>query len=346
MCVKTKSMKRIFLTSLLFTLAIQFSVLAQRKVLVEQFTNSGCPNCAGNTPVVADYVNDNPDEVLMLSYHVPFPYNDSMYHENSYQSDQRVDYYNVFSVPTSRVDGNYFSGNLVPVLSSTITNRAAIAPRYSISFNSSQLSDKMVSLNISFTSIDAGNAGQPLNAMVVVTEKNVLKSSYAASPGNNSESAYPWVVRRMLPDETGTVLLNTGLNETNEVSLTWTADNFKDLSQLRVVAFVQNTAIKEVYQAEISAPEISTGLATPAEKSDVLFDLFPNITTDNFTIRLYNSNEVTRVNIFDINGRIMYETNTENTSLIVNAGFMPAGVYVVQVSNSTATTSKRLIVSK
>ena len=35
MCVKTKSMKRIFLTSLLFTLAIQFSVLAQRKVLVE-----------------------------------------------------------------------------------------------------------------------------------------------------------------------------------------------------------------------------------------------------------------------------------------------------------------------
>ena len=42
----------------------------------------------------------------------------------------------------------------------------------------------------------------------------------------------------------------------------------------------------------------------------------------------------------------MYETNTENTSLIVNAGFMPAGVYVVQVSNSTATTSKRLIVSK
>lgn len=70
----------------------------------------------------------------------------------------------------------------------------------------------------------------------------------------------------MLPDETGTVLLNTGLNETNEVSLTWTADNFKDLSQLRVVAFVQNTATKEVYQAEISAPEISTGLATPAEK--------------------------------------------------------------------------------
>lgn len=345
MCLKTKPMKRLFLALLLFTIALQFPVLAQRKVLVEQFTNSGCPNCAGNTPVVADYVNDNPDEVLMISYHVPFPYNDSMYHENSYQSDQRVDYYNVFSVPASRVDGNYFSGNLVPVMAATITARAAIAPRYNISFNSSQLSANTVSVNISFTSIDAGNTGQPLNAMVVVTEKNVLKSSYAASPGNNSETAYPWVVRRMLPDENGTVLLNTGLNETNEVFLTWTADNFKDLSQLRVVAFVQNTATKEIYQAEISTPEISTGLTGTTKESDALFDLIPNITTDNFTIRMYNSNDFSRVSIFDVNGRIRFEANIESTSLTIDAGSMPAGIYIVQVSNSIATASKRLIVS-
>lgn len=320
------------------------SVEAQRKVLIEQFTNSGCPSCAGNTPVVAAYVNDHPDDVLMLAFHAPFPYNDSMYFENAFQSDQRIDYYGVFGVPTSRVDGNYFSGNLVPVLATTITNRAAIAPRYSISFNNSTISDKTVNVTISFTSIDAANSGEPLRAMVVVAEKNVLKSSYAASPGNNSETQYPWVVRRMLPDDTGTDLQNTELNGSDNITLTWTADNLKDLNQMRVIAFVQNMETKEVYQAEISTPQITTGNYTPLTAANLLFELLPSITGSNFSVQFNSPQQDKLLKVLDARGRIVYEVQTTETLLSVDTDTFPTGMYLVQVSDTKFSATKKLMV--
>ncbi len=320
------------------------NAMAQRKVLVEQFTNSGCPNCAGNTPVVAAYVNDNPDDALMLSYHAPFPYNDSMYFENAYQSDQRIDYYGVFGVPTSRVDGNYFSGNLVPVLATTITNRAAVAPGYSISFNNSTIINQTVSANITFTSIDAENSGQSLKAMVVVAEKNVLKSSYAASPGNNSETQYPWVVRKMLPDDTGTDLQFTELNGSDDIAISWTADNVKDLNQVRIIAFVQNTETKEVYQAEISTPQITTGNNTLPSSANHAFDLFPSITQSTFSVKLNTPQQARHIKVLDLNGRVVYELQTSERMISIDAEAFPAGMYLVQVGDAKFNSTKKLIV--
>ena len=256
------------------------TTFAQRKVLVEQFTNSGCPPCAGNTPVVAAYVNSNLNTVLMLAYHTSFPYFDSMYFVNSFQSNQRVAYYSVGGVPNSRVDGNYFAGNLVPTISTTIPARAAIAPRYAISFSPTNLSNNTVTINATFQSIDAMNQNESLTAMIVVAENNVLKSSYVCCAGANSETEYPWVVRRMLPDENGTPLINKQLNGIDLVNLNWTANNFKDLSEMRIVAFVQNTVAKEVYQAEISTPVIPTAVNEINNNESTMFNVFPTIAQD------------------------------------------------------------------
>lgn len=337
-------MKKSLFAFIVLSIVLLNNAMAQRKVLVEQFTNSGCPNCAGNTPVVAAYVNDHPDEVLMLSYHAPFPYNDSMYFENAYQSDQRIDYYGVFGVPTSRVDGNYFSGNLVPVLATTITNRSAIAPRYSISFNSSTIVNQTVTANISFTSIDAANSGQSLKAMVVVAEKNVLKSSYAASPGNNSETQYPWVVRKMLPDDAGTDLQHTELNGSEDFILTWNADNLKDLNQMRIIAFVQNMATKEVYQAEISTPQISTGNNAPLTEANQSFELFPSITDSHFRVQFTSPQQDRHIKVLDVNGRVVYELQTSENLLSVDLHTLPAGMYFVQASNAKFYATKKLMV--
>lgn len=339
-------MKKLMVLTLAFLAFAGTSVHAQRTVLVEQFTNSGCPICAGNTPVVASYINDHLDEVLMLSYHAPFPYNDSMYYENAFQFDQRLAFYSIFGVPTSKVDGNYFSGNLPPVIDNTITNRAETAPRYAISFTSSTITNNMVEVKVHFESLDAANAGEALKGMVVVAEKKVLKSSYAASPGNNSETEYPWVVRHMLPDQNGVTLENTGLSGTDDVTLNWTADNVKDFNEVRVIAFVQNIGTKEIYQSEISTPQLVSGISDVAD-ANASFSIYPSLTSSNFTVALNKLNGKVTVRIMDLAGRILQEQamNAVNTTLSTNA--MPAGVYLVTVEHDdNKTETQRLAVIK
>ncbi len=339
-------MKIIILGSAILISLITTTSFAQRKVLIEQFTNSGCPPCASNTPVVASYVNDNLDHVLMLSYHTSFPYLDSMYHENAAQSDARVDYYNVQGVPTSVVDGNYFSGSLLPAPETIVDPRAAIAPRYSISFISSSLTGNDVTAQIVFQSIDAVNENETLKAMVVVAEKNVLKSSYASSPGNNSETEYPWVVRKMLPDENGTALVNMELNGTDTITLSWTADNFKDLNEMRIVAFVQNASTQEIYQSEISAPSNATGLNEIAAAYST-FSLFPSITKDDFTIELNQQNNAMQLRIFNLLGNEIFSLPLENKTLqTIHSGIKESGIYFVQVGNESGAETKKIIFNR
>ena len=338
--MKTKHYLLFFLATLLF-----HSSFAQRKVLVEQFTNSGCPPCAANTPVVASYVNSHTDSVIMLAYHTSFPYFDSMYYENPIQSAQRVSYYGIGGVPYSVVDGNYFTGNLVPSIASTISNRASISPRYTITFSSSQLNNSMLHIEVYFQSSDGLNQNENLTAMVAVAEKNVLKSSYVCCAGANSETVYPWVVRRLLPDHNGTTLVNTQLNGIDLVSLNWPLANIKDLNQLRIVAFVQNTVTKEIYQSEISTPTLATGIYKALNKSTRLFDVFPTIASDHLTIQMLKWSADARLKVINAIGESVYAATPQNTNIEVATSGLADGIYFVQVNNGSQVETKKIIIS-
>ncbi len=343
-------MKKIIgLTLVAFTI-YAFSAQAQRKVLIEQFTNSGCPPCAVSTPVIASYVNNNLNQVLMLAYHTSYPYLDSMYFENAFQSDQRVSFYNVGGVPYSVVDGNYYKGSsapLVSMLSSSISNRAAVAPRYNISFISTILTGNTINLTIAFQSTDSLNQNENLVARVVVAEKNVLKSSYAATPGYNNETEYPWVVRRMLPDENGTYLYNKSLGSSDTVSLSWTANNFKDLNEMRVVAFVQNANTDEIYQSEIGIPGSFTSVNTIEESNSYSFTLYPVIASANFKVQFLKQGPYV-LKIYNAIGKLLYKSDIKKSQLSeqFSTQNFKNGIYYVVVESNGIPETKRLIINK
>ncbi|CAN5429464.1 hypothetical protein BH11BAC1_BH11BAC1_12980 [soil metagenome] len=341
---------KIFLTSALLSTLFFSTTNAQRKVLVEQFTNSGCPPCAGNTPVVASYVNSNPGNALMLAYHASFPYNDSMYFENAVQNDARVAYYGLFSVPHSRVDGNYFAGDLVPTIATTIPARASVAPKYSITFSSSMLNNSGVQVNVQFQSIDSMNQNESLTAMVVVAERNVLKSAYLCCPGSNSEIEYPWVVRKMLPDENGTTLFNKQFNGIDNVQLSWTASNFKDLGEMRVIAFVQNTVTKEVYQAEISTPLNTTAVNELHKTYGTLFTLSAGIASDHISVQFKKLSEGSSASICDLLGKSIssqaLSASLSDKSLEFPISDLQDGIYFIRVQNENTVETKKFIVTK
>jgi len=328
-----------------FFLCSEVVLSQQRKVLVEQFTNSGCPPCASNTPVIASYVNANPSSVLMLAYHTSFPYLDSMYHENPMQSNQRVAYYNVTGVPTSRVDGNYFSGNLVPTLNTTIMNRSADAPRYNITFSSVTFNNGVLNSSATFESTNMANQNEPLVAHIVVAEKNVLKSSYVCCAGANSETEYPWVVRRMLPDVGGTPLINTALGLFDFVSVTWTANNIKNISEMRVIAFVQNSVTKEVYQSEITVPALNTGVEVAAGMKNKLFSVSNPVRNNKVEILFHQPALQKKIVMLDLLGNIIYENLIQpdsNHSIDVKNFY--SGIYFISLESEGQKQINKIII--
>lgn len=341
--IRTALRKTLFILSFLLFAS---NVNAQRKVLVEQFTNSGCPTCAGITPLVASFVNANPGSYLMLAYHAPYPYNDSMYFENAAQTDQRIIFSNVAGVPTSRVDGSFFSGNLVPNMSTTLMNASAVAPRYNISFSSSERNGNELNVSVLFESLDMNNTGEDLVAMVVVAEKNVLKSSYVCCPGTNIENEYPWVVRRMLPDADGTMLVNKGLGGIDLVNLSWTANNFKDLNEMRVIAFVQNLNTKSVYQSELSSPVNTTGIFDHGNMDNNLFSILSPMSNKLINLKINDPSSTYKIRIFDVLGNVVLNSNTNYSSLVsIDANRFQEGMYFVELSTNSSIQTRKVILA-
>ena len=332
------------LTIFILFIGINLS-FGQRKVLIEQFTNSGCPPCAGNTPVVASYINSHPNDFLMLSYHTSFPYQDSMYYENAIQSTHRVTFYSIPSVPYSVVDGNYFLGNLVPTISTTLTSASSVLPRYNISFSTSTRIGNSISTNLIFESTDTSNSGESLRAMVVLAEKNVLKSAYTCCAGNNSEVEYPWVVRRMLPDENGTILNNTIQGGVDNVNISYTTTNYKDLNELRIIAFVQNTVTKEVYQSEISTPVTATGITELTNSSNDLFQLIQSNIDNSLSVKIKNESKNFNIKILNSLGSEIYSSNSKSNEFTLSTANYKSGIYLIQVDGGNSTQTKKFIVN-
>lgn len=328
--------------------ALMLPAMAQRKVLIEQFTNSGCPPCALYTPPIAAFVNSSPGNVLMLAYHTSFPYLDSMYHENAIQSDSRVAYYGLGAVPYSVVDGNYFAGPspvLAPNLSTTVTNRLMDAPGYEIGFTYCTFNPvtNMLSCSAEFLTLEMHNPNDSLVIHFVVAEKNVLKSSYLASPGNNSETEYPWVVRMMADGTAGSALLNQGLGAINYTGFNNLVTNFKDISQMRVIAFVQNFYTHEIYQSEIAIPSGITGLT---ENKALSFNIYPTVTNGVVYVSVRN-NELKSLMIFDVTGKFISEIEiSSETSEIADLSFLTNGMYFLKPSGVSMEYAQKIIINK
>ncbi|MDP1799893.1 MAG: T9SS type A sorting domain-containing protein [Bacteroidota bacterium] len=320
---------------------------SQRIVLIEQFTNSGCPPCAVSTPPVFNYVNNNPADVVAIGYHTSYPYSDSMYFENPVESSARVSYYGSFGVPQSFVDGNYYnnsSSNFLPVMASTINTRKAIANKYNISNVSTTINTNNLSTKIAFESLSASNINDTLRAHVVVIEKNVLKSSYAASPGANSETNYEYVMRKMLPNQNGSFLINRGLNGKDTITLNWAMQKIKNNVEVRIVAFVQNKNTKEVYMANMFSTNLSTGV-DEINAEQLSFHAYSDPILKTITITSTKLKNTANIAIIDMSGKnVVSEKLTPGETIHLSTSSFNAGIYFIGLNDGVNFQSKKIII--
>jgi hypothetical protein len=319
-------MKKIFVNALLLITSIWAN--AQRVIIIEQFTNSGCLNCANSNPAVFNFVN-NTQNVACISYHSAFPYNDSMYFENTIDNNARINYYNVVGVPQTVINGNAFNSSSSSFPNSGLSvanNQLNIPPDYEITVNNFTFQNNMLNAECIFKSL-SNTINNNLVAHIAVVEKNVFKNSYAGSPGNNTETVYKYVMRKMLPTANGTALSNTSLNGVDTITVSWPIQKIKNVSEIRLVAFVQNTNSKNILQASINTPSTATSII------DNSIDVDKKILLTNFVTNgklQLNAAIAGTAQVFDLTGKLLFSQSIEKGQAELNVQNLSNGIFILK----------------
>jgi hypothetical protein len=220
-----------------------------RTVLAEYFTNWGCGRCDDTGPAIHELMDVfSPSELVTIEYHIYGPSStDPFYLYNEADSDARVDYYSINSVPRLYVDGP-------PVLwkGSGTSRDTYLRWKDEISDELNELSNATISLE---GYLDQISLSGTINATIEVTDplpSGTLKIRFAVvednlyAPGPNGEARHRNVMRDMLTDEP-LPLLNVG--DTYDVSRTFPLDANLNWESISIVVFIQNDDDKDVLQS-------------------------------------------------------------------------------------------------
>jgi hypothetical protein len=90
--------------------------------------------------------------------------------------------------------------------------------------------------------------------------------------------------------------------------------------------------------------EASKSQGAGIEFTENLWTIFPNHTKECITINHLSSGS--NINLFDITGKKVYSSVTENEQTNINTENFENGVYIIQVTNNGAVANRKVVVSK
>lgn len=219
-------------------------------VLIEDFANVSCVPCVTSNKIIESLttVTYGHSKLVAIKYPTNFPSpNDPFYLANTVDCNSRISYYNVFFAPTTVIDGieRPISTDSLSVMAA-VDQRLTKELRFRMDVTSSVVgTEYLITVTVKVingTGVDFSNSV----LQTVVTETDI---EFATPPGSNGETKFYDVMRTMLPSNSGQSL--NGLSQTEEVVFQrqtsinpgWVVNN------LHVIAFIQNTNTKEIYQA-------------------------------------------------------------------------------------------------
>lgn len=290
-------------------MAISFiaSSQSQRFLMVEEATNASCGPCASQNPAFDALLQNNLDKLVALKYHWYFPGYDPMHNHNSEENNARVSYYNINGVPHALIDGtsltgSSYTGSPSNLSQAKIDQAYAIPSPFEITMSHEVIDDVIyVAMLIEATEEVSGN----LRARIAVVEKHI---HFNSAPGSNGETDFYDVMKKMLPNPSGTRLNDEIYDgEYFIIEQSWELANIYDMDELGVVGFIQDHTSKEIYQGADS----STDPIVPLYSNDAEILEVKNITEFNclgtvspvIVIRNNGSENLTSLDIeYSVNG--------------------------------------------
>jgi len=307
-------------------LALAAQSFPKKYVLLEHFTNSRCGICASRNPAFYTLINQYPKDVHHLSIHPSVPYSNCLiYLANPTQNNARTAVYGINGTPRVALNGTLLSaGN--PLLPPA-TLQAALGQESPVAIEvqeggSAPTKTASVTVRV-FGDVPAGS----YKLFAAVAESTV---NYA-SP--NGETKHYDVFHAMLTDINGDdiALPATGGSATFNFSYNYSAPNGwpSNFDSLYVLAFVQNTATKEVLNSGTRFDPVFTSTHGVAAPQSVRIQ--PNPATDEASV-LLPGEQVQRVEVFAIGGdlmRVEYSVQADLVRIPVTA--LAPGIYGVRI---------------
>ncbi len=232
---------------------------SQRLQLFEEFTGENCGPCAQTNPALNALLHDaaNETKIVAIKYQSPIPSAGPIYNSYKLPSDNRLAYYQVNSAPNGRHNGQLFAtsttapGHPYYFSQDDIDASAAVTSPFDLTVTH-QISPGYDSIYVTVNAKATGAVSGDLKLRVAVIENFI---TFTTPPGSNGEKVFEDVCRKMLPDPNGSAMPGTlAVNDEFNVSFAWKLDKIYDLTQVAVVAFIQDDNTQDVHQAAKSNP--------------------------------------------------------------------------------------------
>lgn len=258
-------MKKITLSILLAAAISQGYAQTQRRILYEEFTGENCGPCASTNPALNNLLHaagNYNNKILAIKYQCNIPSApgpNSLYGQNTAEVGTRQTYYSVPFAPYARFNGS-------TVLPGSSPGHAGYLTQTYINDSSGITAPFALTCSHTFTpNYDSVNLTVNITAAQNFTSSGALKLHVAmeefeihllAPTGTNGEKDFEDVMRKMVPNATGTTLGSTWTSGQNQVVNLKAAipSYIFDKSQLCFVAFLQSDGNKRVHQSAFSAP--------------------------------------------------------------------------------------------
>src|SRR6185295_6281483 len=193
---------------------------AYKYPLFEHFTQASCGPCAQQNPGFQTSILDpNPTVVRHIAYHTSWPGVDPMYTYNTTQSNDRVDYYSVTGVPDIFLEGNFKEAQPGGMTMDDVNTIVAQTSPIKISVSDIDNGNSH-DVTVTVSSIGTPPTGSFVLRTAII-ERNV---TYATPPGNNGETYFPNVFRKMLPSSNGDPITLPSQGNSVTFNYTYTED--------------------------------------------------------------------------------------------------------------------------
>lgn len=334
------------------------SELVTRLPLFEIFTSSTCGPCAPGNTNYHSIVDPRPaSEYVSIKYQQDFPGTGDPYATNE-SVTRRSSYYAINSIPRMMIDGGWNSN------ASSFTNQL---------YDDAILKPAQFKLNgtwsISGTTISCKVRFSPLfNATGAKVRVAILEGTTFDNVKSNGETEFKHVMKKMLPNETGSNVPTVAIGAWDSLSLSYTfpgsyrlpADgtsanrintatehSVEEFTDLYVIAWVQG-ADKTVFQAANLTKVTSTGIEALSNTVNNV-EVYPNPVADviNVNITMQNTDGIAAT-LVDMEGSIIdskvTRLNAGKNTISFNAANLANGVYNVMVFDSKNNSSVHKII--
>ncbi len=292
-----------FLIAILLVASSMYA--ADRVVLFEDFTNSGCGPCWSIETQVNSFVNSHlaAGDLSVVRVHVSWPSSsDPIYAANPTEQTARKNFYSVSSVPRLYIDGTYSGGSSsVGSLQTWFNNRNAVPCYLNIDVakeNTNDTGTLYITLNA-----EQALGSETLRLHAILVEDDVPGAGYWSS------SVFEQAFRDNLCGSSGQVItFGSSYPSTINVELPYGTSGMVE-SNASLAVFVQGQSTREVYNAwYMPVMDIPYNTGTESHEnlaiSTIEISASPNPTAGSFIISHPGLNGGNNsISLFDISGR-------------------------------------------